>query len=280
MTRRWPWVLPVPLVVIFHPVCHIYGRRKKMGEDMTAKVAMVTGAGAGIGRAIACGFGRAGAAVVVADIDSRLGSETVELIRRAGGHAEYQPCDVSKAADVKAMVDGVVAQFGHLDYACNNAGIHNPTPESLVDADEDVWDRIIAINLKGIFLCMKHEVRHMVQQGGGVIVNTASLSGLIAEPGCYAYVATKHGIMGLTKTAAIDYARAGIRVNAVCPGPIDTPGLAEAPEEFRQRLRETTPVGRLGTPDEVASAVLWLCSDLAGFVTGAGIVMDGGISTV
>jgi NAD(P)-dependent dehydrogenase (short-subunit alcohol dehydrogenase family) len=251
-----------------------------MGDNMTGKVALVTGAGSGIGRAIAHAFGKAGAIVIVADIDSRLGMETAELILQEKGRAEYQPCDVSKAAEVKAMVDGVITRFARLDYACNNAGIHNPTPESLTDADEEVWDRIIAINLKGVFLCMKHEVRHMIEQGGGVIVNTASLSGIVGEPGCYAYVAAKHGIMGLTKTAAFDYARSGIRVNAVCPGPIDTPGLAEAPEEFKQRLRETTPVGRLGTPSEVASAVMWLCSDLAGFVTGTGIVMDGGISTV
>jgi NAD(P)-dependent dehydrogenase (short-subunit alcohol dehydrogenase family) len=143
-----------------------------------------------------------------------------------------------------------------------------------------MWDRIIAVNLKGVFLCMKHEVRQMLRQGHGVIVNIASLAGILAESGCYAYVAAKHGIMGLTKTAAFDYANKGIRVNAVCPAAIDTPGLSEAPEEFRRRLKETTPVGRIGKPEEVASAVLWLCSDLAGFVTGAGIVMDGGVSTI
>lgn len=247
---------------------------------MTGKVALVTGAGSGIGRAVALAFGKAGAAVVAADMDSHKGAETVRLIEAAGGKAVNRLCDVSKNRDVQAAVDGAVEKFGRLDFACNIAGIHNPTPETLVDADEEMWDRIIAVNLKGIFLCMKHEVGHMKRQGKGVIVNMASLSGIVAESGCYAYVASKHGIMGLTKTAAFDYAKAGIRINAVCPGPIDTPGLREAPEEFRQKLRETTPVGRLGTPEEVAGAVMWLCSDSAGFVAGTGIVMDGGISTI
>jgi NAD(P)-dependent dehydrogenase (short-subunit alcohol dehydrogenase family) len=251
-----------------------------MAESMTGKVALVTGAGSGIGRAIALAFAHVGAHVVAADLSSEKGQETVRLIREAGGSTTYRFCDVSKGPDVQAMIEATVGEFGRLDYACNNAGIHNPTPESLVDADEEVWDRIIAINLKGVFFCMKHEFRQMLSQGHGVIVNIASLSGILAESGCYAYVAAKHGVMGLTKTAAFDYAKSGIRVNAVCPGPIDTPGLAEAPEEFRRRLRETTPVGRIGRPEEVASAVLWLCSDLAGFVTGAGIVMDGGISII
>jgi NAD(P)-dependent dehydrogenase (short-subunit alcohol dehydrogenase family) len=251
-----------------------------MTTEMNEKLALVTGAGAGIGRAVAVAFGLAGARVMVSDIDEEAVRGTVRLIEAAGGAAAYRLCDVSKAGDVQEMIEAVVKQFGRLDYACNNAGIHNPTPEALAEADEQVWDRIIAVNLKGVFLCMKHEVRQMIVQKSGVIVNIASLSGIVAEPGCYAYVATKHGIMGLTKTAAFDYAKNGIRVNAVCPGPIDTPGLAEAGEEFKQRLRETTPVGRIGRPDEVAAAVLWLCSDVAGFVTGTGFVMDGGISTV
>ena len=250
------------------------------GDDMTGKVALVTGAGSGIGRAVGLAFGRAGASVVAADINQETGSETARLIEGEGGKAVYQLCDVSINRDVQTTVEGTVERFGRIDFACNIAGIHNPTPETLVDADEEVWDRIIAVNLKGVFICMKHEVRHMVRQGKGVIVNMASLSGIVAESGCYAYVASKHGIMGLTKTAAFDYARAGIRINAVCPGPIDTPGLREAPEEFRQRLSETTPVGRIGTSEEVAAAVMWLCSDSAGFVTGTGIIMDGGISAI
>ena len=247
---------------------------------MAGTVALVTGAGSGIGRAVALAFADAGAAVAVADISPRDGEETAALIRQAGATAAFYACDVSNGGDVRAMVEGTVVRFGRLDYACNVAGIHNAAPEALADADEDTWDRIIAVNLTGVFLCMKYEVRHMTASGGGAIVNMASLAGLLAEPGCYAYVASKHGILGLTKTAAFDHAKAGIRVNAVCPAGVDTPGLQRAPEEFRQMLRESTPVGRLGTPEEVAAAVLWLCSDAAGFVTGTGLVMDGGVSTI
>jgi NAD(P)-dependent dehydrogenase (short-subunit alcohol dehydrogenase family) len=247
---------------------------------MREKVAFVTGAGSGIGRAVAVAFASAGATVVVADIDPVQGAETVRIITGAAGRAAYRACDVSNSKDVQAAVEATVDEFGRLDFACNVAGIHNPVPETLDEADEEMWDRIIAVNLKGIFLCMKHELRQMVRQGRGVIVNMASLAGILAEPGCYAYVASKHGIMGLTKTAAFDYAKAGIRINAICPAGIDTPGLQQASEEFRQHLRDATPVGRIGTPEEVAAAVVWLCSDSAGFITGTGIVMDGGVSTV
>ncbi len=248
---------------------------------MKGKVALVTGASSGIGRGVAVAFAQAGAQVLVADVNSDGGQETVRLIREMGGMAVYQPCDVSRSDDVRAMVEATIEHFGRLDYACNNAGIHNPMPpEPLIETDEEMWDRIIAVNLRGVFLCMKYEVRQMLGQGNGVIVNMASLAGILAEPGCYAYVASKHGIMGLTKTAAFDYAKTGIRINAVCPAAINTPGLEEAPEEFRRRLNEVTPVGRIGKPEEVASAVLWLCSDLAAFVTGTGIVMDGGVGTV
>ena len=247
---------------------------------MTGTVALVTGGGSGIGRAVALAFAEAGAAVAVADISSRDGEETATLIAQAGATAAFYPCDVSNGGDVRAMVEGTVARFGRLDYACNVAGIHNAAPESLADADESIWDRIIAVNLTGVFLCMKYEVRHMAAAGRGAIVNMASLAGMLAEPGCYAYVASKHGILGLTKTAAFDHAKAGIRINAVCPAGVDTPGLRKAPEEFRQMLRQSTPVGRLGAPEEVAAAVLWLCSDAAGFVTGTGLVMDGGVSTI
>jgi NAD(P)-dependent dehydrogenase (short-subunit alcohol dehydrogenase family) len=241
---------------------------------------LVTGAGSGIGRAVALAFAEAGALVTAADVNEVDGSETARLITESGATAAYQPCDVSKSGDVQAMVEATVARFGRLDYACNIAGIHNAAPEALAEADEDTWDRIIAVNLTGIFLCMKYEIRQMARQGNGAIVNMASLAGLLAEPGCYAYVASKHGILGLTKTAAFDHAKAGIRVNAVCPAGVDTPGLQRAPGEFRQKLVDTTPVGRIGTPGEVASAVLWLCSDSAGFVTGTGLVMDGGVSTI
>jgi NAD(P)-dependent dehydrogenase (short-subunit alcohol dehydrogenase family) len=247
---------------------------------MRDKVALVTGAGSGIGRAVALAFAKAGARVLAADIDAAGGEETVRLIRDTGGTAAYHRCDVSRSVEVKTMVEATVGRFGRLDFACNIAGIHNAAPEALAQADEEIWDRIIAVNLKGVFLCMKYEVRCMAAAGGGAIVNMASLAGVLAEPGCYAYVASKHGILGLTKTAAFDCAKAGIRINAVCPAGVDTPGLQEAPEEFRQKLREATPVGRIGTPEEIAAAVLWLCSDAAGFVTGTGLVMDGGVSCI
>ncbi len=247
---------------------------------MAGRTALVTGAGSGIGRAVALAFAAEGAGVMVGDIDETAAAGTVLLIEQAGGTAASERCDVSRSDDVARLVDVTVATFGRLDYAANVAGIHNALPEALTDADEAVWDAIIATNLKGVFLCMKHEARVMLPQGRGVIVNMASVAGLFAEPGCYAYVASKHGIVGLTKTAAFDLARTGIRVNAVCPAGVETPGLMNAPEEFRRMLREATPVGRIGTPEEVAAAVLWLCSDLAGFVTGSAIVMDGGVTTV
>jgi NAD(P)-dependent dehydrogenase (short-subunit alcohol dehydrogenase family) len=251
-----------------------------MELNMKGKTVLVTGAGSGIGRSIAIAFGEQGALVVAADISKKLGDETVHLITGLGGKAVFRSCDVSKKGDIKVLIENIVQDSGRLDYACNNAGIHNPTPEFLPNADEDMWDRIIAVNLKGVFLCMKYEVQAMLKQKCGVIINISSLSGILAEPGCYAYVAAKHGVMGLTKTAAFDFAKTGIRINAVCPGPVDTPGLAEAPQKFRQRLKDTNPLGRIGKPEEIAAAVLWICSDLAGFVTGTGIIIDGGLSTV
>lgn len=251
-----------------------------MARGTAAKATLVTGAGAGIGRAVALAFASDGAAVMVGDIDDALGRQTVELIQRGGGRAVYQRCDVSVGADVERLVEATVQTFGCLDYACNIAGIHNPLPESLEGADEEIWDRIIAVNLKGVFLCMKYEIRAMLAQGRGVVVNMASVAGLVAEPGCYAYVASKHGILGLTKTAAFDYAKQGIRINAVCPAAVETPGLMRSPEDFRQKLKEETPLGRIGRPEEIAAAVMWLCSEPAAFVTGTGIVVDGGVTTV
>jgi len=251
-----------------------------MAGTMTGKAALVTGAGMGIGRAIALAFAREGAGVVVADINANAGKETVELIGKAGGKAVFAQCDVTKGEEVKAMVETTVREFGRLDFACNDAGIHNPLPESLTEVDEDMWDKIIAVNLKGVMLCMKHEVPPMLKQGGGVIVNIASLGGLFAEPGSYAYTASKHGVMGLTKVAAFQYARDGIRISAVCPACIDTPMLASAPEEVRQYLKSLHPIGRFGKPEEVAAAVMWLCSDLSAFVTGTGVVLDGGASAI
>ncbi len=251
-----------------------------MEFKMNEKIALVTGAGSGIGRSIAMAFGEQGAIVAVADISQKGADETVDLITGQGGKAVFMPCDVSKKEDVKALVENMVNRFGRLDYACNNAGIHNPDIEFLPDADEGVWDRIIAVNLTGVFLCMKYEIRQMLKQKCGVIVNIASMSGILAEPGSYAYAASKHGVMGLTKTAAIDVVKSGIRVNAVCPAAVDTPGIAEAPRELRQKFIDSNPMGRMARPEEIADTVLWLCSDMAGFITGTGIIIDGGVSTV
>lgn len=247
---------------------------------MKGKTALVTGAGSGIGRGIAQAFGEKGAMVVAADISRELADGTVRLIRERGGKAEFRSCDVSNKGDVQILIENIIKDFGHLDYACNNAGIHNPTPEFLLDVDEEMWDRIIEINLKGVFLCMKYEVQAMLKEGRGVIINISSLSGILGEPGSYAYSAAKHGVMGLTKTAAYDFAKSGIRINAVCPAAVDTPGLAAAPQEFREKLKDDIPLGRIGKPEEIAGAVLWLCSDQASFVTGTGLIIDGGVSTV
>ena len=240
-----------------------------MEFDMKGKTALV-----------ATAFGEHGAMVVVSDISKKGAEETIRIITENGGNAVFRSCDVSKKEDVQALVENIVKDFGQLDCACNNAGIHNPDTEFLPDADEDVWDRIIAVNLKGVFLCMKYEVRAMLGQKSGVIVNISSMSGILAEPGSYAYAASKHGVMGLTKTAAFEFAKKGIRINAVCPAAVDTPGIAEAPQELRQKFIDTNPMGRMAKPEEIASTVLWLCSDQAGFVTGTGIIIDGGVSTV
>jgi NAD(P)-dependent dehydrogenase (short-subunit alcohol dehydrogenase family) len=187
---------------------------------------------------------------------------------------------VSKKADIQALVTETMKAFGRIDFACNNAGIHVQLPESFTEIAEETWDRIIATNLKGVFLCMQCEVEQMLKQGGGVIVNIASLAGMLAEPGGYCYTASKHGVMGLTKAAAFEYAKAGIRINAVCPGIVDTPMIQNLSDKTKQMMLGMHPVGRFGRPEEVAGTVMWLCSDLAGFVTGIGVIMDGGISTI
>lgn len=246
-------------------------------ETMRGKVALVTGAGSGIGRASARAFAAAGAHVVVSDVSARGGEETVQSIRAAGGEATFVRADVTRASEVAALVSDTVAQHGRLDYAHNNAGI--VAFGNAVDCTEEDWDRVLAVNLKGVWLCLKHEIPPMLAQGGGAIVNTASIAGLTGMPGAVAYGASKHGVIALTKSAALQYASGGIRVNAVCPGYIDTPmadAIFERVPDSEARITAQHPLGRLGAPEEIAAAVVWLCSDAAAFVTGHPLVVDGG----
>ena len=246
-----------------------------MNYQFGGKVALVTGASGGIGRATALGFAASGAAVVVSDVNDAGGEETVALITASGGKAVYQRCNVADGAEVKALVARAVNEYGRLDFAHNNAGINVIGSNEYDDA---VWDRSVSINLSGVMYCMREEAEVMLAQGGGAIVNTASINGLVgngAQPG---YTATKHGVIGLTRHGALRWARAGIRVNAVCPGVIETPMTAPltADPEMRKILDNMTPMGRMGRAEEIAAAVLWLCSDQASFVTGHPLVIDGG----
>src|SRR4051812_22740433 len=243
--------------------------------DFTGKVALVTGAGSGIGRASALAFAALGARTIVSDLVPEGGEATVRMIRDAGGEATFIPADVSQPQDVIALVRGAVVHYGRLDCAHNNAGIAGVSSLSFVDYPDDLFDRIIAVNLRGVWLCLKEEIRQMLVQGGGAIVNTASIAGLVGGFGM-AYTASKHGVIGLTKQAAIQHAAFGIRVNAVCPGVIDTPMTRPVfIAERREQMIGLHPIGRFGEPEEVAQAVVWLCSDAASFVTGQALAIDG-----
>jgi len=249
-----------------------------MAGQFDGKVALVTGAGSGIGQASAMAFAREGAKVVVADIVVEGGEGTVRMIKKAGGEAIFVKVDVSQAAAVEAMVNKTVENYGRLDYAHNNAGIEGAM-SSIVDCTEETWDNTININLKGVWLCMKYEIPQMLKQGGGAIVNTASIAGLVGSAGLPAYVASKHGVNGLTKAAALEYSKEGIRVNSVCPGAIRTPmieRILEETPEMGDMLNSLHPIGRLGEPEEIAKTVVWLCSDAASFVTGLPMAVDGG----
>jgi len=245
---------------------------------LNGKVALVTGGGSGIGRASAFTFAREGAKVVVADMDVEGGKSTASMIKDVEGEAVFVQADVSQAADVKAMVKKVIETYGRLDCAFNNAGIAGPIGVATAEYSEEVWNQVIGINLTGVWLCMKYEIKQMLQQNGGAIVNAASVLGLVGG-NSPAYVASKHGVVGLTKSAALSYSQEGIRVNAVCPGFIATPMLDPVMEDDPQvkaDLIARHPIGRMGQPEEVAETVVWLCSDAASFITGHAMAVDGG----
>lgn len=247
-----------------------------MENSFKNKVAIVTGGSSGIGRATALAFVKKGVKVVIADWKEN--QETMDLIENLGGEAIFVKCDVSKAADVKELVEKTIATYGRLDYAFNNAGIEG-TSAPVQDCTEENWDKTIGVNLKGVWLCMKYEIPEMIKQGKGVIVNTSSVAGLVGFQGLPAYVASKHGIIGLTKTAALECAKLGVRVNAVCPGVIQTSMIDRLTGNKKEAIEQFTglePVGRLGQPEEIANAVIWLCSDEASFVTGVAMPVDGG----
>ena len=251
--------------------------------DFTGKIALVTGGGNGIGRAASAAFARHGAKVVVVDRDTAGAEATAGIIRQNGGEAIAVTADVTKAAEVKAYVRAAIEKFGRIDCFFNNAGIEGKVATT-AEYDEAVFDQVLGVNVKGVFLGMRHVLPEMIRQGSGAVVNTASVAGLVATPGMPAYVASKHAVIGLTKAAAGEVARQGIRVNAVCPGPVDTrmihaleeqlaPGNAASVEE---RYRTAIPSGRYTTAEEIASMVLFLCSDLAANTTGGQFVVDGG----
>ncbi len=253
-----------------------------MSQKFENRVAIVTGAAAGIGKSTALAFAEQGATVMVADIDEKAGESVAEEIRQAGGVAQFIRCDVTSDADVEAMVALAVSDYGRLDFAFNNAGIEIEHSK-LADGSETEFDRIMDVNVKGVWRCMKHQIPAMLARGEGSIVNTASIAGLGAAPKMSIYSASKHAVIGLTKSAAVEYAKKGIRVNAVCPAVIDTDMFRRAAQSDPRKAEYAAamhPVGRLGKPEEIAGAVLYLCSDEAAFTTGVALPLDGGATSV
>jgi len=251
-----------------------------MAGLLDGKSALITGGGGGIGRATALAFAREGARVAVADVAEEAARETVALVNAAGGQAISLSGDVSRDADVRAMIDAVVGTYGRLDCAFNNAGIAGWHVDAILkktaEWSEEAFDRMIAVNLRGVWLCMRHELPQMQAQGSGAIVNTGSIAGLVGLPNSSAYVAAKHGVIGLTKTAALEYAESNIRVNAVCPGYIKTPMTEPSMRLRGEAILAQTPLKRMGSPEEIAEMVVWLCSERASYVSGAAYNVDGG----
>ncbi|BAU66124.1 short chain dehydrogenase [Stanieria sp. NIES-3757] len=246
------------------------------------KVVLITGGGSGIGQATALKFASEGASVVIGNRNEKAGRETVALIQQAGGRASFYRTDVTESENIQNLIKYTVDTYGGLHAAFNNAGVDDPqamTPEQT----EDTFDLVMNVNVKGVWYSMKYEIEHMLANGGGAIVNTSSIAGLIGFPGHAPYVASKHAVLGLTKTAALEYAKQGIRINAVCPGAIETSLLENftgGDSATREYMKSLHPIGRLGKPQEIADAVVWLCSDEASFVLGQGITVDGGFTAI
>lgn len=251
-----------------------------MAGIMEGEIALVTGGGSGMGRAAAQIFAREGARVIVSDVDVASGEETVARITEAGGEAVFVACDVTREADVEALISAAVSRYGRLDCAFNNAGIRGDL-RRIAKLSLDDFERLYAVNQKGVWLCMRREIQQMLEQGGGAIVNNASTAGLVGVEALSGYAASKHAVIGMTRTVALEYATRNIRVNAVCPGAIKTPmldGVINEKPEIEQALIDYEPMRRLGKPEEVAEAAVWLCSDRASFVTGQALAVDGGLT--
>jgi len=254
-------------------------RTNDHSQTLAGRVAIITGGAAGIGKATALAFAAKGAKVVIADHDAVQGNGTVAEVISRGGEAAFVSVDVCNAGSVESACEAAADRFGRIDFAFNSAGIMGAFGQRLADVEEEEWDRIVTVNLKGIWLSMKYEIRQMLKSGGGSIVNAASIGGLRGGPAAAVYSATKHGVIGLTKSAALQYATEGIRVNAICPGYTETPMMAAmkatSPQTYEAR-RESIPMKRLGAPEEMAATVVFMCEDASSYMTGAAIVVDGG----